>query len=159
VSVAGERDVVISRDGKVIAIENVPSARFIEGPCKKISNLHVGVRRAREPDSGLRHGPGDLLSEGKLSRCESFESKRGKRAELALDPLRYGDGRCRYPGGRLIARRIVCWPGLGDHVLQAERFGMIRFGSRMDVYVPEASEVLVSLGAHVYAGEKPSYVG
>jgi phosphatidylserine decarboxylase len=53
----------------------------------------------------------------------------------------------------LIARRIVCWPDIGDRVLRGERFGMIRFGSRMDVYVPENSEILVSKGNHVYAGE------
>ena len=53
----------------------------------------------------------------------------------------------------MIARRIVCWPEIGDRVVQGERFGMIRFGSRMDVYVPENSEILVSQGRHVYAGE------
>jgi phosphatidylserine decarboxylase len=53
----------------------------------------------------------------------------------------------------LIARRIVCWPKVGDQVVRGERFGMIRFGSRMDVYVPENSEVLVPKGAHVYGGE------
>ena len=46
----------------------------------------------------------------------------------------------------LIARRIVCWPEIGDRVVRGERFGMIRFGSRMDVYVPENSEILVSQG-------------
>jgi phosphatidylserine decarboxylase len=53
----------------------------------------------------------------------------------------------------LIARRIVCWPRAGDRVEQGERFGMIRFGSRMDVFVPVESEVLVSMGQHVYGGE------
>jgi phosphatidylserine decarboxylase len=53
----------------------------------------------------------------------------------------------------LIARRIVCWPRLGDTVLQGERFGMIRFGSRLDVYVPEESDIKVSRGERVYAGE------
>jgi len=38
-------------------------------------------------------------------------------------------------------------------VVRGERFGMIRFGSRMDVYVPEDSELLVSRGQHVYGGE------
>ena len=52
----------------------------------------------------------------------------------------------------LIARRIVCWPEIGDRVVQGERFGMIRFGSRMDVYVPENSEVLVSQGQACLCG-------
>ena len=53
----------------------------------------------------------------------------------------------------LLARRIVCWPAVGDRVMQGERFGLIRFGSRLDLYAPEASEILVARGEHVYAGE------
>jgi phosphatidylserine decarboxylase len=44
----------------------------------------------------------------------------------------------------LVARRIVCWTGEGDHLAAGERFGMIRFGSRLDVYLPEGSVVAVS---------------
>jgi phosphatidylserine decarboxylase len=53
----------------------------------------------------------------------------------------------------LIARRIVCWPSVGDRVNRGERFGLIRFGSRLEVYVPEGSTLLVSRGDHVYGGE------
>jgi phosphatidylserine decarboxylase len=55
----------------------------------------------------------------------------------------------------LIARRIVCWPTVGERVSRGERFGLIRFGSRIDLYVPEESEILVSRNEHVYAGETP----
>ena len=58
----------------------------------------------------------------------------------------------------LIARRIVCWPTVGDRVVRGERFGMIRFGSRVDVYVPESSDVLVSPGDRVH-GECLFYAG
>ena len=53
----------------------------------------------------------------------------------------------------LIARRIVCWsaPGLG--LRRGERFGLIRFGSRLDVYLPPGVEPLVSLGQTMVAGE------
>jgi phosphatidylserine decarboxylase len=44
----------------------------------------------------------------------------------------------------LVARRIVCWTGEGDQLAAGERFGMIRFGSRLDVYLPEGSVVAVS---------------
>jgi phosphatidylserine decarboxylase len=53
----------------------------------------------------------------------------------------------------LVARRIVCWPRPGDSVVRGERFGLIRFGSRLDVYVPEDAEILVNQSTHVYAGE------
>jgi phosphatidylserine decarboxylase len=44
----------------------------------------------------------------------------------------------------LVARRIVCWTGEGDRLAAGERFGMIRFGSRLDVYLPEGSTVAVN---------------
>ena len=51
-----------------------------------------------------------------------------------------------------IARRIVCWKSPGDSVMRGERVGMIRFGSRMDLWLPEPVEVLVRRGQHVAAG-------
>lgn len=51
-----------------------------------------------------------------------------------------------------IARRIVCWKSVGDPVTRGERVGMIRFGSRMDIWLPEGVEILVRPGQHVAAG-------
>jgi phosphatidylserine decarboxylase len=51
-----------------------------------------------------------------------------------------------------IARRIVCWKAVGDSVTRGERVGMIRFGSRMDVWLPEHVDILVSPGQHVSGG-------
>jgi len=53
----------------------------------------------------------------------------------------------------LIARRIDCWLQPGERVKQGERFGMIRFGSRLDVFVPTNSHLAVSKGQRVKAGE------
>jgi phosphatidylserine decarboxylase len=52
-----------------------------------------------------------------------------------------------------IARRIVPWAQLGEHMERGERFGMIRFGSRTDLYLPLDSEILVSTGDKVKGGE------
>jgi len=52
-----------------------------------------------------------------------------------------------------IARRIVGWSKVGDHVAKGERFGMIRFGSRTEVYVPVDSEIIVKRGDRVKGGE------
>jgi phosphatidylserine decarboxylase len=52
-----------------------------------------------------------------------------------------------------IARRIACWIRVGDLVRQGERFGLIRFGSRLDVYVPENYSFVVTIGDTVRAGE------
>jgi len=51
-----------------------------------------------------------------------------------------------------IARRIVAWSGVGDELKKGDRFGMIRFGSRTEVYLPLAATVLVKEGDHVSGG-------
>lgn len=53
----------------------------------------------------------------------------------------------------LIARRIVCYPLVGEMMLQGQRYGLIRFGSRLDVYLPKAAEIKVSMGQKTVAGE------
>ena len=51
-----------------------------------------------------------------------------------------------------IARRIVAWAQIGDELRKGERFGMIRFGSRTELYLPLNAEVLVKTGDHVLGG-------
>jgi phosphatidylserine decarboxylase len=51
-----------------------------------------------------------------------------------------------------IARRIVAWAAIGDELKKGERFGMIRFGSRTELYLPVNAEVLVKTGDHVLGG-------
>ena len=51
-----------------------------------------------------------------------------------------------------IARRIIAWAKVGDELKKGERFGMIRFGSRTEVYLPLTATVLVKVGDHVSAG-------
>lgn len=53
----------------------------------------------------------------------------------------------------LIARRIVCRADEGDELARGERFGMIRFGSRVDIYIPEQYESAVKIGEQVFAGQ------
>jgi phosphatidylserine decarboxylase len=53
----------------------------------------------------------------------------------------------------LIARRIICYPKAGDVLKRGARYGLIRFGSRVDVYLPAGVEPLVKLGDATVAGE------
>lgn len=53
----------------------------------------------------------------------------------------------------LIARRIVCYAGKGDRLSRGGRYGLIRFGSRLDIYLPTATEIKVALGEKTVAGE------
>jgi phosphatidylserine decarboxylase len=51
-----------------------------------------------------------------------------------------------------VARRILCWKAVGDSVTRGERVGMIRFGSRVDIWLPDRVEILVRSGQHVSGG-------
>ena len=53
----------------------------------------------------------------------------------------------------LIARRIICWLEPGDSVVKGRRFGLIRFGSRVDLYLPIDTDITVKVGDKVRAGE------
>ena len=53
----------------------------------------------------------------------------------------------------ILARRIVCWAEVGDKLKRGERFGLIRFGSRLDVYVSRDVSILVKKGNRVWAGQ------
>jgi phosphatidylserine decarboxylase len=69
--------------------------------------------------------------------------------------LRTGDGKdvtCVQVAG-LIARRILCYVGVGAELERGQRFGFIRFGSRVDVYLPPDSQARAAVGEKVYAAE------
>ncbi|HMQ03313.1 MAG TPA: phosphatidylserine decarboxylase [Pyrinomonadaceae bacterium] len=53
----------------------------------------------------------------------------------------------------IVARRIVCWPKVGDRLERGERFGLIKFGSRTDLLLPGSVEVAVEVGDRVIGGE------
>lgn len=153
VSVAEENEIVSPADGNVISVKQVKTVLLTGQPALKISifmsvfDVHVNRIPASGTVQGIHYKKGKFLAANLAQASEQNEQnwlwiKSDSGADIVITQV-----------AGLIARRIVCWPGIGDRVLQAERFGMIRFGSRMDVYVPEGSEVLVSQGQHVYAGE------
>jgi phosphatidylserine decarboxylase len=53
----------------------------------------------------------------------------------------------------LVARRIMCWSKEGSDMQRGERFGLIRFGSRLDIYLPSGTEPTVQIGQTMIAGE------
>jgi phosphatidylserine decarboxylase len=148
-----EEKVLISpADGKIIKIENVEVNGTISGRFKKISifmnvfNVHVN----RAPYSGkieaINYHEGKFFS-ANLDKA----SQDNERNEIMI---RTEDGRrvwmVQIAG--LIARRIVCWVDVGANIKQGERCGLIRFGSRVDVYLPEDSIISVQLKDKVKAG-------
>ncbi len=148
----GDGLVVSPADGTVVEIvENAHSDNLPDPSLKRISifmsifNTHVN----RCPISGtvkaIKHVPGRFLDarEPASSLLNEHNSLIIQNDEVAIEVVQIA--------GK-IARRIACWVREGDQVRQGERFGLIRFGSRLDIYLPETISFLVSVGMPVRAG-------
>jgi phosphatidylserine decarboxylase len=149
----GEKKVVAPADGKVIFIGEVVEPRCGTAPVTKISifmnvfNVHVN----RLPISGTVvdrfYNAGSFLNAA-LDKASLENEQAGLMVQT-------DDGQkilfVQIAG--LIARRIVTYPQIGDRVERGRRYGLIRFGSRVDVYLPPGSTVHVRLGELTVAGE------
>ncbi len=148
----GEEVIVSPGDGQVVAIEQEFESRFLKADSIRISvflnvfNVHIN----RLPCGGVLHDvvyqPGQFIAANNPDA-----SVRNEQNALMIQRT---DGKkvlCVQIAG-LIARRIVCWSSPGEHVSKGERFGLIRFGSRMDVYLPSESQVIVQVGDRVKGG-------
>jgi phosphatidylserine decarboxylase len=144
--------VVSPADGKVIIIKEFEDKKFIYGPAKQISifmsplNVHVN----RIPIDGkvfyLKYHAGDYIM-----AFEEKASERNERSEFGIES-KYGKVFFTQVAG-FIARRIVYELKLGDSVKIGKRFGMIKFGSRVDVIVSSDWKVNVAMNDMVKAGE------
>jgi len=148
-----DRGVIAPADGKVIMVEQTIDERFCSDEVLKISifmnvfNIHVN----RIPLAGkirrVTHMPGTFFA--------ADSEKAHLHNEYCAVALDAGDDRTitvvQIAG--LVARRIVCRLQAGDDVTAGERFGLIRFGSRVDLYLPRESHAVVKVGDKVTAGE------
>ncbi len=147
------RAVVAPADGKIILIEKLADERFLHNKTLKISifmsvfDVHVN----RIPYDGvvreIKYQAGQFFAANQ-DRA-SFENENNA---LMLD---VEDDKCMaiVQVAGILARRIVCWVEKGDRVSKGQRFGMIRFGSRLDVYLPLSTQVEVSVGQRTVAGQ------
>jgi phosphatidylserine decarboxylase len=147
--------VISPADGKVIRIEETTCEERPGLQFQKISifmnvfNVHVN----RIPFSGevlfIRYRKGKFLS-ANLDKASVLN-------ERNTILLRTADGQeiITVQIAGLIARRIVCWLKEGMQATRGERFGLIRFGSRVEVFLPPGSTLLVKVGEKVRAGETP----
>jgi phosphatidylserine decarboxylase len=149
----GDHLVTAPADGKVVAVlDGVREERFIKGECRRISifmsPLDVHVNRSPVDGTvidvarkaGQFHAAYlDKASEFNEQTAVLVEDKRGERILFVQI------------AGQL-ARRVICRLRPGDQVHRAERYGMITFGSRLDLYVPTALAVRVKVGDRVSAG-------
>lgn len=147
----GDRLVISPADGRIIQIADVSEPSFITGPAIRISvfmnifSVHVN----RYPVSGtvryLHYNPGKFVN-----AAAEKASLENEQMSIGLDTP-HGRVLVRQIAG-LVARRIVTYCREGDAARQGERLGMIRFGSRVDVFLPPGATVKVRVGEHAAAG-------
>ena len=142
-------------DGTVTLVDEVVEEQFFKRRMKRVSiflsvfDVHVN----RTPIAG-----GVLFTEG---RGGLYLDARKPEASVLNESLFWAIGSKESPDQAIgvkqitgaIARRIVPWAEVGESLVRGERFGMIRFGSRTDLYLPLDAEVLVSVGQKVKGGE------
>ena len=143
--------VVSPADGTVVAVEELGETPFYDGPCTRISiflsvfNVHVN----RAPQSGaivkIRY------KEGIYKNAMKAESSRVNESNAVWMETDSGPMTVRQISGA-IARRIVCVPKEGDTLAKGEKFGMIKFGSRTELYLPPGTEITVQKGDRVRSG-------
>ena len=148
----GEGLILAPADGKIIQIIPVQESEFVKGEGTLISifmsplNVHVN----RFPISGtvgfFQHYPGEYLV-----AYEEKASLRNERTHIGIENSRVRVLFKQIAG--FIARRIVADLKVGDRAVAGERFGMIKFGSRVDVIVPKGLSIAVQVGQTTVAGE------
>ncbi|WP_116597855.1 phosphatidylserine decarboxylase [Primorskyibacter marinus] len=112
-----------------------------------VFNCHVNRAPIAGTVSQVAYRPGKFLN-ASLDKASVDNERNSLRIDMA-------DGRSiavvQIAG--LVARRIVCWTNPGTTLATGERFGLIRFGSRLDVYLPDGVAPMVSIGQTMVAGE------
>ena len=149
-------DLVISpADGRVSHVGKVVPPQELglgDKPLTRISvfmnvfNCHVNRSPMRGKVTRIAYRKGQFLN-AELDKA----SEDNERNSLVINTEK-GDIAVVQIAG-LVARRIVCWAHEGDELIGGERFGLIRFGSRLDVYVPEKATPIVAVGQTAIAGE------
>jgi phosphatidylserine decarboxylase len=151
-AVPGGDDVVVSpADGEIVAIDRVDEPLHVGGPALRIgifmSIWDVHVNRA--PLAGevrlVRHVPGQFL--------QAFRPEAADVNEHLLTGIETGHGPVLVKQiAGILARRCVTYVSVGQHLLRGQRLGLIRFSSRVDLFLPPDAQPTVSLGDRVRAG-------
>lgn len=149
----GANLVVAPGDGKVIAIEEEFEPRFLKDRSIRLTiflnvfDVHINRAPCEGIVQDVQYQPGLFLV---ASRPDA--TIRNEQNALMLTTPKGVKVLCVQVAG-LIARRIVCWVSAGEQVGRGERFGLIRFGSRMDTFLPLGTVLKVAVGDRVKGGE------
>ncbi len=152
-TVPSTADLVVSpADGRIIALERGREEVFLKQPAQKLSifmnvfDVHVNRAPVAGQVLGLHYQPGRYLAANRPEAPDQNE-------QLAVH-LRTPDQRdvVMVQIAGLLARRIITYLHEGEAVAQGERVGLICFGSRVDLYLPETYQIQVTIGQKVKAG-------
>jgi len=148
-----EDGVVSPADGKVILVEKIFDDRFVHEHVYKVSifmsvfDVHVN----RLPFAGvvekIQYAAGSFYA----ANTDQGGLANEHCAVILSTPKNFRYAVVQVAG--LVARRIVCWAEKGDTIERGSRFGLIRFGSRVDIYLPQQMQLEVRSGQRVRAGE------
>jgi len=148
-TISGEAGAVVSpADGRIVVVTEEENGGR---PGKRISvflaiwNVHVNRSPAAGTIASVNYCPGKFLAAMRESASTHNEQNV---ITLTTDS---GEIIFKQIAG-LIARRVVCWKKAGDRVARGERIGLVRFGSRADLWLPRDSELMVKVGDHVKGG-------
>jgi phosphatidylserine decarboxylase len=112
-----------------------------------VFNCHVNRIPAAGRITTVAYHHGKFLN-ASLDKASEQNERNGITVELS-DGRQYGVVQI----AGLVARRIMCWSEEGSDIQRGERFGLIRFGSRLDIYLPSGAEPTVQIGQTMIAGE------
>jgi len=150
-AVPGDAKTVVSpADGRIVAVENTRDP-YLEREAVKISVFMnvFNVHSNRAPVDGevkdVWYHAGSFVNAA-LDKA----SAENERNALWIHADAGADVTCVQVAG-LIARRILCYARAGDKMQRGQRYGFIRFGSRVDVYLPPGARIQAALGDKVYA--------
>lgn len=139
-------------DGKVVVVQDVDEPLYLKGKARQISiflsplNVHVNRIPADGTIEYVNYVPGQYLV-----AWHPKASEKNERSEIGLVHPTGARVLFKQIAGA-VARRIVYHVKVGDVVGAGDRFGIVRFGSRMDVLVPPSTEIQVRVGDRVSAG-------
>ena len=140
--------VVSPADGRVVVVteeENAGRAGKRISVFLAVWNVHVNRAPAEGTITNLEYRPGKFLAamreRASLENEQNVFTLSTEAGEMVFKQI-----------AGWIARRVVSWKKIGDQVRRGERIGLVRFGSRVDVWVPKEAEILVKLGQNVKGG-------
>lgn len=144
-------DAVAPADGRVVGIEDLLETPHYTGPCRRISiflsplNVHINRAPLDGIVTDIRYKPGAYINAMKAASSERNESN-GVWMDTAWGPVTV-----RQISGA-VARRIVCRAEVGERLERGQKFGMIKLGSRTELYLPPDTEICVKIDEKVWAG-------